>query len=107
MKTAQYLSDKIKRLQDEDHVWVTYCGRRLKLVAPGPLLAELQAEVVPHQQLTAFVKGRGKIRLARIWRHGTGARLHVSHLEPPAFGRYFRTNDKNVLAVVVEEYERG
>jgi len=125
-KIKQYLSDKCKEARENGFAWISYEGYRYRIVPPetfpddyyyeGSCLQLPRLEMAcycegkkpKHWGTYGFVKGRGSIRLASVWWHGTGDRMHVnlgpqiSDPKTPKTGTFFRTDDKNLLAIVTE-----
>ena len=96
MKQEQYLSSKIREARLlPNGGWLTYNKKRMHVVDPASELSKLKEGIVVH----GFVKGKGRIRLGRIWKHGD--RMHVN-----VGWRFFRTNASNVMAIVIEEHDR-
>jgi len=63
MKVEQYLSDKFKVMRKEGEVWLTFKGKRMRVV-PCTENTEFYGPNIPSS--TAFVKGKGKIRLVEV-----------------------------------------
>jgi hypothetical protein len=97
MKTDQYLSDKIKaaRVSEDGEGWLTFEDKRYRITTKPEAVGALT-----YYSVLAFVRCKRGIELVPIHRHdGSGGRIRYS-----AFSRYL--NDKDVMALVVEEHSR-
>ena len=61
----QYLSDKCKEAEENGFAWLTYRGRRMKILPPTELNETLARP--PYGYPQAFIKGKGRIRLVDCW----------------------------------------
>jgi hypothetical protein len=93
----QYLSDRCKEAKANGFAWLTYRGRRMKIVPPTQ---ENETQTRPEFGYPqAFIKGKGRIRLVDYWdKDGVHAMDEA--------GTIFRIQD-HVLAFVAEDHSRN
>lgn len=90
-RITQYLSDAIKKMKVEGHVWVNKCNAdgtrtRVKLIPPP--------EYFEGKGLTALIKGKGRFRWATITEKD-GIKADTGHC-------VFHVNPKDIVAVIEE-----
>lgn len=97
--SLQHVYDAIKRVRADGEAWVTWKGKRLRLVEP---------DADERIQGDAIVRSRAPGGIALAWFDGykdVGGRVRIYEAFPGTANSYITSWD-NILAIVVEQHPR-